>query len=154
MKKRYRAIIIAALVLIPVILYSAIVIANNRIADGLEQALLSHPLPENTEILDSASIAAKVSGNGNGMQYFGAILVKSELSEEELQAYYDQFDWEADYAEVIRQETEYIFEYHPYRFENWQAGEDIYRVGLWIHSISGLEDSTWESLLNCDIRGH
>lgn len=152
--KKIRRIIIIVLALIPVILYALIVSANNRIASGLENALLAYPLPENTEIIDSTSVAAKVSGNGNGMQYFGAILVKSSLSEEELQEYYDNCCEKADYAEVLPQETEYLFEYQNYRFDHWQAGEDIYRVGLWFHSVSGAEGSAWEALLNCDIRGH
>jgi len=152
--KKIRIIIILAAVLLPVIMYSAIVFANNRIADGLEQDLLNYPLPPQTELLDSASIAARVAGNGNGMQYIGALLVKSELTEDELQEYYDACPSDAEYAEVLPQETEYIFEYQNYRFDNWQPGEDIYRVTLWIHSISGLEDSAWEAILNCDIRGH
>ena len=152
--KKIRRLIIIALILLPVAAYAMIAAANNRIADDLEQALLAYPLPQDTEIMDSVSVAAKVSGNGNGMQYFGAILVKSELSEEELQAYYDNCCEKADYAEVVPQETEYLFEYMPYRFDKWEASEDVYRIGLWIHSVAGCEDSTWEALLNCDIRGH
>ena len=152
--KKIRRLIIIALILLPVAAYAMIAAANNRIADDLEQALLAYPLPQDTEIMDSVSVAAKVSGNGNGMQYFGAILVKSELSEEELQGYYDNCCEKADYAEVVPQETEYLFEYLPYRFDKWEASEDVYRIGLWIHSVAGCEDSTWEALLNCDIRGH
>ena len=94
--KKIRRLIIIALILLPVAAYAMIAAANNRIADDLEQALLAYPLPQDTEIMDSVSVAAKVSGNGNGMQYFGAILVKSELSEEELQGYYDNCCEKAD----------------------------------------------------------
>lgn len=152
--KKIRFIIILAAVLLPVMMYTFIVVANNRIADSLKQDLLNYPLPPQTELLDSESIAARVAGNGNGMQYIGALLVKSELGEDELQAYYDRCPSSAEYAEVLPQESEYIFEYRNYRFDNWEAGENMYRVTLWIHSISGLEDTIWEALLNCDIRGH
>ena len=152
--KKFRLIIILVLIMMPVLAYAGITVANNRIAGSLEQDLLNYPLPPQTEILDSASIAARVAGNGNGMQYIGALLVKSELTEDELQEYYDACPSDGEYAEVLPQETEYIFEYQNYRFDNWQPGKDIYRVALWIHSISGLEDSTWEAILNCDIRRH
>lgn len=99
--KKIRIIIILVAVLLPALAYSAIVVANNRIADSLEQDLLNYPLPPQTELLDSASIAAKVAGNGNGMQYIGALLVKSDLSEDELQAYYDFCPSNAEYAEVL-----------------------------------------------------
>ena len=38
-----------------------------------------------------------LTGNGNGMQYFGAILIRSDLSLEELDAYYSDHrsnEWE------------------------------------------------------------
>ena len=35
-------------------------------------------------MLDSASITGKMQGNGNGMQWFGIILIKSEMNEDEL----------------------------------------------------------------------
>ena len=48
-------------------------------------------------MIESLSHACKLTGNGNGMQYFGAILIKSELSLEELDAYYSRYrsnEWE------------------------------------------------------------
>lgn len=53
--------------------------------------------PENTEYIGSVCGAGKLIGCGNGMQYFGAILIKSELSREALEAYYSNYaehDWE------------------------------------------------------------
>lgn len=38
-------------------------------------------------MIESLSQAGKLTGNGNGMQYFGAILIRSELSLEELETY-------------------------------------------------------------------
>ena len=77
-------IFICVIVLIPVLFYATISIVNNCIANNIEQQLIALELPENTELSDSISIAAKIFGNGNGMQYFGAILVTSDLSEDEL----------------------------------------------------------------------
>ena len=85
MKKRsIIGILIAAIftgivVLIPLI--------NNQCAYMVEKKLCETPLPEKTEFIESLSRAGKLTGNGNGMQYFGAILIESELSLEELDSY-------------------------------------------------------------------
>lgn len=91
--------IIAGLFLAVVVFYMSIVVQNDKCAEDVEKKLLAIPLPEKTECVDSVSEAGKLIGNGNGMQYFGAILLKSELSLEELQVHYekyrDEFGWVA-----------------------------------------------------------
>ena len=70
---------------------------NNNIAYKVEKELCETPLPEKTELIESISRAGKLTGNGNGMQYFGAILIRSDLSLEELDAYYSGYrsnEWE------------------------------------------------------------
>lgn len=74
--------ILAAVVLIGGSL--SIPLINNLIAYKVENALCEIPLPEKTELIESLSQAGNLTGNGNGMQYFGAILIRSELSLEEL----------------------------------------------------------------------
>jgi len=64
-------------------------VINNAIALGVERDMKALPLPENTELVASSSVAGKLTGNGNGMQYFGALLLKSELSAAELSAFYN-----------------------------------------------------------------
>ena len=70
------AILIGGVISLPLI--------NNHTAYKVEKALCEIPLPEETELIESLSLAGKLTGNGNGMQYFGAILIRSELSLEEL----------------------------------------------------------------------
>ena len=56
-------------------------------------------MPERTEIIDSVSLAGKLVGNGNGVQYFGAILLKSKLSLNDLEDYYSVYqknEWSYD----------------------------------------------------------
>lgn len=75
----------------------SIPLINNYTAYKVEKALCEIPLPEETELIESLSQAGKLTGNGNGMQYFGAILIRSELSLEELDAYYSDYrsnEWE------------------------------------------------------------
>lgn len=70
---------------------------NNSMAKKTAKELAALPLPKDTEYVEYIYRAAKLIGNGNGMQYFGAILLKSDLSLEELQNYYSNFaehEWE------------------------------------------------------------
>ena len=52
----------------------SIPIVNDYCAYMVEKELCATPLPENTQLIDSVSKAGKLTGNGNGMQYLGAIL--------------------------------------------------------------------------------
>ena len=77
------AILIGGVISLPLI--------NNHTAYKVEKALCEIPLPEETELIESLSQAGELTGNGNGMQYFGAILIRSELSLEELETYYSDY---------------------------------------------------------------
>ncbi|WP_148930881.1 hypothetical protein [Paenibacillus methanolicus] len=46
------------------------------------------PLPDKNERVDAVSAARKLVGNGNGMQFFGTMLIRSELTLEQLHDYY------------------------------------------------------------------
>ena len=95
MKKLEIVRILAAAILIGGVI--SIPLINNHTAYKVEKALCEIPLPEETELIESLSQAGKLTGNGNGMQYFGAILIRSELSLEELDAYYSDYrrnEWE------------------------------------------------------------
>lgn len=89
MKKLKIVGILAAAILISGVI--SIPLINNHAAYKVEKALCEIPLPEETELIESLSQAGKLTGNGNGMQYFGAILIRSELSLEELDAYYSDY---------------------------------------------------------------
>ena len=57
---------------------------NDDVSKKTANELADLPLPGNTELIESVHESGKLVGNGNGMQYFGAILIKSDLSLEEL----------------------------------------------------------------------
>ena len=76
-------LLIGGIILIPFI--------NDYYAYRTKAELCEIPLPDRTEIVDSVYKAGKLTGNGNGMQYFGAILIKSELSLNELEDYYSDY---------------------------------------------------------------
>lgn len=67
----------------------AIPLVNDASARGVEAALRELPVPLGTEVVDGSAAAGKFSGNGNGMQYLGALLVRTGDSAAQLQAIYD-----------------------------------------------------------------
>ncbi|MBR5316948.1 MAG: hypothetical protein IKU39_03540 [Lachnospiraceae bacterium] len=87
MKKVVKVIGIALVVLV-LVLVIATPFVNNYSASKIEKRLTALPLPEKTEYIESISKAGKMTGNGNGMQFLGAMLVQSELTIEELNTYY------------------------------------------------------------------
>lgn len=143
---------ILALHLLPVAFYGGIVITNNVIANRMEKELKSTPLPESTVLMDSFSLAGKLVGNGNGMQYMGSILVVSHLSKEEL---YDYYSEAFDYVEVREQETQKIdfINSQEYSFELFGDPQhhDHYSVTCFKSQDT---DDLAGILLNLDLRGY
>lgn len=146
MKKLKLVGILAAVVLIGGSL--SIPLINNNIAYKVEKALCEILLPEETELIESLSQAGKLTGNGNGMQYFGAILIRSELSLEELDAYYSDYrsnEWEYLVETQERQPIE-VIDHGTLQFR-----EEIKDSGYYIVYSWGSGNSLLEEL---DIRGH
>lgn len=146
MKKLKAVGILAAVVLIGGVI--SIPLINNHTAYKVEKALCETPLPEETELIESLSCAGKLTGNGNGMQYLGAILIRSELSLEELDAYYSDYrsnEWE--YL-VETQEGQFI---EVIDHGTLQFSEEINDSGYYIVYSWGSGKSLLEEL---DIRGH
>ena len=150
-----KMLIIILIILAFVFAYRGIVFANDRIAQSLKDTLLAHPLPPETVLVDSKAVAGKMTGNGNGMQYYGMLLVKTALTEEELAAYYRD-TLETEYGLFVdEQKTQMISDwYADCWFEYWLGGGGHYRVTLYRDSVAGCEDSLWEAILNMDLRGH
>lgn len=115
-----------------------------RVADELSRL----PLPEKTELIEIKSAAGKLTGSGNGMQYFGAVLIRSALTPEELDTYYSAYAEDEESCTVQRQEGRAItlIEHGNLSFENEISGEGYYIVYSW-----GDNDSIFNEL---DLRGH
>ncbi|MBQ8300359.1 MAG: hypothetical protein IJX57_00090 [Clostridia bacterium] len=110
-------VILISLILIPILAQFGVQIANNCIAMEVEKEIKSLPLPERTNYIESISAAEKLVGNGNGMQYFGAMLIKSELSLEELDTYYSVYR-ENNWEYVVGYQTDGVI-----MDENWIVGD-------------------------------
>lgn len=140
-----------ALVVLAVVGYAVVIPAvNDSTAHGIEKSLLELPLPERTELVESCSAAGKLEGNGNGMQYFGAILIKTELSAEELETHYSAYranEWECvvqkqDGAAIDWLHTQISFK----ALKNAESTDGYYMVYSWGSSDFSLRD--------LDLRGH
>lgn len=146
-----RKILIPLLILIPVLLATALIATpkiNDLTAAKISTALESLPLPEDTEYIDSVSKAAKLVGNGNGMQYLGAILIKSDLTEEELNAFYTPYRKGEFDCLVRKQPTPQIdfVEHDTVTFKTtFKRDENYYIVYTWGNGI--------EPFASIDIRG-
>ena len=146
MKKLKLVVILVAVVLIGGVI--SISFINNNIAYKVEKELCETPLPEKTELIESISRAGKLTGNGNGMQYFGAILIQSELSLKELDDYYSDHrsnEWEY-LVEIQEGQSIEMIEHKALQFS-----EEIEDGGYYIVYSWGSGNSLLKEL---DIRGH
>ncbi len=86
MKKKIIPVAIVIFLLVGLVV--SVPLVNDFSAKNVEKNLMEIALPDDTQMIESISKAGKLVGNGNGMQYFGAILIRSEQTLEELSAYY------------------------------------------------------------------
>lgn len=148
MKKYVISVIIAAIVAVALLVgfIISIPLVNNGSAKDVEKSLTDIALPEDTELVESISKAGKLVGNGNGMQYFGAILIKSELSLDELTDYYSE---KLDGAVVKEQKSQVIdfLDHETFAFEtSIDENASYYTVYLFGSGIFPFSE--------LDIRGH
>lgn len=123
-------------------------VVNDYIARQTADELASLPLPNHTELVETVYKAGKLTGNGNGMQYFGAILIKSDLSLEELKIYYTDFSEYAWDCTVERQANNNInvIEHIEMAFKTNVSEADFFIVYSW-----GDNDTIFHEF---DLRGH
>ena len=91
MKQLCRRIIRILMVILGAFLLTVgliIPLVNNGIALRLEKRLRALPLPAETVLADSYSAAGRYDGSGESVRYFGAVLLQSAQTLEQLQAYY------------------------------------------------------------------
>ena len=153
-KNKARGWIRVTMVFIAVLLlFFAVVIPiiNNAIALGIENELKDLPLPPDTERIESISKAGKLVGNGNGMQYFGAILIKSDLLPEELDTYYQAYRTGPYDCVIAGQLDNRIL---AVEHGNLAFRHDEYGVGYYIVYTWGNAPDWLQGWLDTDLRGH
>ena len=125
---------------------------NSYIANEIEDSLIETPLPENTEFIESMNASGKLVGSGSNMNFFGGMLIKSELSEDELNKYYSEIrkhqnDYlikSQDTAEIsVIKNGSYTFEH----LENVADFDNYYLVYSW-----GSDESVLQNFNRFDFR--
>lgn len=84
----FMIVIFAAIVLLVVSPFVMFPILNDISLTKFSYQLDLLPLPENTTQVETVKTCGGLIGNGNHMDYLACLLVKSDSSYEELQAYY------------------------------------------------------------------
>lgn len=128
----------------------SIPIINNMSAKKIVKELKKLPVPQKTEVVDSCYKAEKIAGNGNGMQYIGTILIKSDLSIDELEAFYSKYQKKELECTVVDQKNPELdfFDYEDeLRFSEYDNRKgNYYIVFSWGEGISPFDE--------LDIRGY
>lgn len=141
--------IVLTIIFVAVLLFLILCpIVNNISAKRIVADIESVPLPPETQIAERFSQAGKLEGNGNGMQFFGAILIESELSLEDLDKHYSLYrktPW--DYiVEVQETQNVDVIEHGTYPFLTDMSNGEFYIVYSWGNGVSPFQDF--------DLRGH
>lgn len=138
-------------ILLFITVFMAVPLVNNHTASSIKKELVRLPLPEQTQRIDAVSAARKLVGNGNGMQFLGAMLIKSDLSLEALNDYYSRYR-EDEFSCIVEpqrgSEIRFI-EIGDLRFKKIRPDDTLsnhYIVYTWGSSDFSLSD--------LDIRGH
>ncbi len=134
-------------------LYAGIVVSNNRIAEDLRKQVAGCMLPPGTELVDSAAAAGKMEGNGNGMQYYGAALIHSDLDEGPLRTWYEAQLPKEEYIWVTRRESE-LFDSSTRLFKDYEDDGHYWFVMLSRYNPIGKDATLLDGLRDIDIRGH
>ncbi|WP_371368216.1 hypothetical protein SRRS_18780 [Sporomusa rhizae] len=116
-------------------------------------------LPQNITLVESKTICGKLNGNGNGMDFLACILVKSDLSLEEIQQYYDGIVFQTAKNDVNHKvekqvlpvkgnklETEYL-EHGSISFDTLKPSPDYSKYYIMLIYDGGYS-------ADLDIRGH
>lgn len=151
---KFLFVFLCLIILFPVLFYSTISIINNCIATNIEKELVEVELPDNTQLSDSISIAEKIFGNGNGMQYFGAILISSDLSLEELTEYYKSID--ESFSVEKKEDNFVISELYDHKFSNFDNNKTNYMVWRIEYNSTRISETgnAFYEFLDWDIRAH
>lgn len=141
------AVIVA--VVVAVLLFASVPIVNDWTAAQVRADLEKLPLPANTVRVDALSHAGRMTGNGNGMQYLGAILLQSDLPIEAVESHYAPFRadrWDCIVAEYDGGPLEFIDIGQLSFSAAIDAAKQYYVVYSWGSGLAFYKD--------VDLRGH
>ncbi|MBQ9860837.1 MAG: hypothetical protein IJO75_01120 [Clostridia bacterium] len=94
-KDKYRRVIRGMMIVLAVVLLVmglAVPIVNNAVAMGVAGELKALSMPAETTVIESTSLAGRFADTASSVQYFGALLLKSNCEQEELQTHFMQYN--------------------------------------------------------------
>ena len=146
--KKVMVVIGCAVTVVVIGLLIAIPVSSNIVAKETAKTIVELPVPEKTVYMESVSLAGKLVGNGNGMQYFGAILITSELSLDQLSKYYKGYSNQISdiFVEKQKEQKIQVVEHQNLSFKTDIESDHFYIVYAW-GSNNGLFDEL-------DLRGN
>lgn len=149
-KNKAVLIIVSVVVLLRIAFCVSIPVVNDLHAKKVADELSALPLPGNTRIAEKMSVAAKLWGNGNGMQYMGALLIESALPLEELEAFYSEIG--PEYCYVRKQDGKEITvtDHGKYGFKTDINSDDYYIV----YALGKHDNFIIQLYSELDLRGH
>ena len=132
--------VIAAAVLITLSAIFAFLNWNGFILKGFEADFEKAVQAEGFEILETKSVYGKLNGNGNGINYFSAALIKAD--EKDVEALIQALEAEFEVAKYYLQEDEKIATIHnehfPLEYEvSLNENETYYTVYVFESGIKG-----------------
>lgn len=126
-------VILSVFIITILIFFFLCPIINDYTSKQVTEDLLQVPLPEKTDVIEEFSRSGKLEGNGNGMQFFGAILIQSDLSLDELNEYYTDYrktQWDYIVEEQNTQSID-VIEHGYDSFNAEVASQGYYIVYSW-----------------------
>ncbi|MBL3698150.1 hypothetical protein [Leucobacter luti] len=139
------SVLVLAPVLAAIATYAWVHNSNNAAAQQLEHGLLALEVPAGAEVVDSSWLVSRFAPAGNGTQYAGVLLVRSDLTQEALGAAYEAQPGSprvaaADDDSVARLAGQL------------DSGEDLHQPGTYL--VVDLDEPTSTLLSSVDLRGH
>ena len=86
--KRILIIFFSVVFTVAILPWFAFPILNDIKANNLKQELQSAPLPQSTEIIEALSGCGNTGGTGDHTETWAGIIIKTELSEDEIYSFY------------------------------------------------------------------
>ena len=90
---KYLSFTILGIFLIIILPFIISPIVNNIFLYIFSNQLKRCPIPKETKFIEQKSVCGKLNGNGNGMNFLSSMVVKSDLSFEELEKYYKEVEF-------------------------------------------------------------
>lgn len=148
MKRFKMQYLLVGLVVLAMGFFIACPIINTLTATAVTQDIWNLPTPSDTIKIEKISKAGKLAGNGNGMQFFGSILIKSDLAIDQLKEFYSAYSGNERTYVVEKQNQSEIqpIETRSLSFTSEVDSDSFYIVYSWGDGIS--------PFCEFDLRGH